>query len=546
MKALVVLLSVLVGCGTFEPVDMPGEGSLAGCLNSPSARGPAGVAVFIVSDGVAVRQTVTDASGCFSFEAVASGRYLLVANDVRGLGLVEPVRLYAGQRLKLSARTLASLTLNPTLPGLRGVLGGEALGPVGVHDRLSCQDAAGTARLSSVTTNLLHTIDAQTGATTVTKPVVLAQLQPPPSQRQRQGFDEVGSLRWSNTNELVAPPFDGGVWRLIEATEQVFTAEPYVDDPQSSGWPFGAHVFGAAGRVWVTRACQVVANGECVRADVAAEGLTFTRWSAQGPNVHTVPLAAGETAPWVWLSDDGVTWHALIESQAGVAVWRVDQGGAPVVLKTLPGVRVKPTAPVSPVDDILSNAPPSFLRSFRLEDIATGQVLWGRLDAEGHVALVPFPVWPAGARPVPDALSSLTAPALQWVERVPPSSWRVTQVEHLGASTRTRTLILQDRDEPNYAIADTLEDSEYFPGFIVVDSTSSALSVLSTSRGPAVMEAGAPFESARPFSTLGIGARPVCVVGNSLFAVGAGATDLGQQAWRYDIRRIADELARAP
>jgi hypothetical protein len=543
MKPLLISLMTLVGCGTFEPVDMPGEGSLAGCLSSPSARGPAGVAVFIVSDGVAVRQTATDASGCFSFEAVASGRYLLVANDVRGLGFIEPVRLYADQRLKLPVRTLASLTLNPTLPTLRGVLSGEALGPVGNHDRLSCQDAAGTARLSSVTTNVLHTIDAQTGATTVTKPVVLAQLQPPPPRRQFQAFEEVVSLRWTDTTELVTPPFDGGVWRLVEATEQAFTADPYVDDPQRSGWRVGSRVFGAAGRVWVTQACQLVASGDCVRADVAVNAITFTRWSSQGPGAHTVPLAAGETAPWVQVSDDGVTWHVLVESQAGVAVWRVDQRGAPMVLMTFPGVRVKPT---DPLEGILSGAPPSFLRSFRLEDVATGQRLWGRLDAEGSVALVPFPVWPAGARPIPDAPSSLTAPALQWVERVPPSSWRVTQVEHLGASTRTRTVILPDRDEPNYAIADTQEDSEYFPGFGFVDSTSSALSVLSTSRGLTVMEAGAPFETALPFSTLGLSVRPVCVVGNSLFAVGWGASDLRQQAWRYDIRRIADELARAP
>jgi len=230
-----------------------------------------------------------------------------------------------------------------------------------------------------------------------------------------------------------------------------------------------------------------------------------------------------------------------------LAVWKVDQRQAPVVLRTFPGLRVKPAGLGSPVDDLLTSAPPSFLRSFRLEDIATGQLLWGQLDGQGNVALVPFPVWPASARPVPDTFSSLTAPALQWVERVPPSSWRVTQVEHLGGSTRTRTVILPDRDQPKWPFPDSLlKDAELFPGFRVVDSASSGLSVLSTSRGLAVMQTGAPFETARPFSTLGIGVRPVCAVGDSLFAVGAGATDLGQQAWRYDIRRIADELARAP
>ena len=113
--------AVLLGCGTFEPVDEPGLARLSGCLVGADASPFSQAPVFLVGeDGVARVETRTDAQGCFELRT-DSGLATLVANDFRGRGLVEPVKLYAHQHLTLGTRTVWSLALEPRVRAMRGV-----------------------------------------------------------------------------------------------------------------------------------------------------------------------------------------------------------------------------------------------------------------------------------------------------------------------------------------------------------------------------------------------------------------------------------------
>lgn len=537
---------LVAACGSFTPVDEPGEGSVSGCLVRADGSAARAVPVFALRDQAVVVEGRTGDDGCFALRGVPSGRVTLVANDFRGEGLLEVLRLYASQSLALSPRTLYALTLDPTLPTLRGVGAGEALGDA---SSVECDEDRAEARVLGL--DATTHVDAQTGARELIPSAVLTTTSPPPP-RYFYNPGAITQLRWRDTGQSVPLPEGLDCWSDLRANPDAFAASVGVRGPTGfcsarqrvHGFRAG-HVVTLEGPLGPAEPCTLMGE-RCVRVEVADRNARARIATAQGEQpVQLITFEPEEVAVTQVLNEAAGTVTFITNSPSGARVWqaRFAQSGSGRVLGTFAGRMAQG----------VSGAPGPEAGNGRfvialLDGGAEGSS-WLRVGlVDGSVSVQPFEL-PSLTDPsgVAFRVGGAAAPAAVGLARLPSLAWGVEVLEHLGTTLRRRTTTLAPSAEPNFALSSQDQNplAAFFPGFEWVPMPAAGLEVFATRSRLFVLAAGAPFSSAREVATLGVASRPVCAVGNSLVVQGY-APDLNGQLLRYDMRRIADELAAAP
>ena len=513
--------AALLGCGTFEPVDEPGPARVSGCLVGADASPFSQAPVFLVGeDGVARVETRTDARGCFELRT-DSGLATLVANDFRGRGLVEPVKLYAHQHLPLGTRTVWSLALEPRVGAMRGVGLAELTTEVqSGASRVTCDLAR--REVSVAASASVVTLDATTGALRVSAPLVRLSARDPFGS-----FD----VRWADTDTVVQPEGEG--WAALQHTARAFT-----------GW---AQLPMAGGRYWYVsrsqafplegRPCLLLEDSSCLRVTAAGNGLRVEQWFPDAPmQTRLLPLD-GELVAAV-PSPDGRWLLGLTNGALEARAWRVrleQSTTAPESLGVWPGARLQPfEGSATGARDVVHVS---------LEQAGAAQ--WARFEvATGAASLVPLPDRGAAELLVPT--SPWTGAVLSWFTAEGTGDalrWRVTLAEHLGTDVRLREVVLPARKSPNYNGITSGPLTPWFPGFEFV--TGGGLDVFASNDQLFLLTSGAPLSSALRLSTASSGSTPLCQVDRSLVV----ATDDGngrRLVVRYDAQRLFEELSRAP
>ncbi len=512
---------LLAACGTFEPVAEYGAATAQVCLRRPNGEPAIRLPTFVVVDRRPYAESRTDERGCVVIEAPV-GRSLLVAHDFRGLGLVEPLRLYAGQQLRVE-RVISPLALNPLVPELRGVGTGERLAvaaPIG--GALRCLNERA---ISIITTEQALRVDAYSGAVDAGEGILSLR----PHSAPWLGF----ALEVQGTS--VQP--EGTGWRALEAAESAFTG--FTIDGAANG-ALGGQWYGSAHGVWrLNERCQLLSNGRCVSA--ASDGGTFVvtiHTPEEGPRQTVHALDARPFAMVPTLAGTRLT--LFTEDDAGVGVWRIGPEGARS-LAHIPGVRRRPA----------EWSPGAADQPTLVVVDASERMQWIRADPElDEVTIVDLPRLSPAALLQPRADRS---PSVRiGVERVDPDTWRVTIFEHRGGSLRARSLDvplgpLQAWSELGRDVADRL----HFPGIDFLPAGPAGVEILRVGRELRLLAEGAPLREGRPMATLGTAVSPACLAGSSLMVFADPADPTAYETGsahvvRYDISRIAHELAITP
>lgn len=525
MKRLLVLAWALSACGVLQPVNEAGPAKLSGCFTSAAGVPAAQVPVFLATDEVATHETRTGDDGCFSFDAEA-GQWLLVANDFHGEGFIEPVTLYAGEQRAFGTRVTWALPADPRVAGVRGLgLSERVERALLLQGRVTCDVDAAEVRLT--TGSGLRVLDAVTGATRSRRAVV---------ELTSAAIDSrsVG-LRWVSTGERVQP--EGDAWVNVSLVGDAFvgTASTALG-PGSNVQVLDTWYGSAAGLTRLgARGCVLFDDGACVRVTTQSAMLGVERWRPTGQPWSRALGFDGEVVTWS-ATPDGRWLAWWVNGPTGASAWRVslvDESATVESLGAWAGARFV---------SLGEGSEPGVLREVVHLALEGAASQWARFDlGTGRVSLVPLPSWGNAQRLM--TRSGVPQASLGWVVKEG-AGWRVTVVEHLGASVRQRELVLWPRGAPDYVSASSFIDA-WFPGFELAPGVAGGVEAWASGGRLFVQPTGAPFESARPVSTSALRVVPACIVGPSLLAFGGGAP-LETDVLRFDVAQIFAELNRAP
>lgn len=526
MRALTAVwcLGVLVGCGTFEPVDEPGPTRVSGCLAGADGSPFSQAAVFLVGeDGVARAETRTDAQGCFDLRT-DSGLATLVANDFRGRGLVETVKLYANRHLTLGARTVWSLALEPRVRAMRGVGLAEFTDELLLWPGRTTCDAERREVRVATGTNVV-TLDATTGAPRAREALVRLSARGPSGPDVLFGGMDV---RWADTGARVQPEGEG--WTSLQLSARAFTGWTLVPPGQGRFW----YVSRSQAVALEGAACLLLGDSSCVRLTPEASALRVEQWFPEAAAQSRVLPLDGVLAAAV-PSPDGRWLLGLSNGATGARAWRVRLDQNTTALESLgdwPGGQLQTfEVGATGARDLVHVG---------LEQGGLAQ--WVRLEvATGAVGVVPLPDRGGAELIVPT--HQVSGAVLSWFRAEGSGDalrWRVTLAEHLGGEARVREVTLPARETPDYGNS---PPNQWFPGFEFV--TGGGLDAYATNDQLFLLASGAPLSSAVRMSTASSDSAPLCLVDRSLMV----ATDDGngrRLVVRYDAQRIFEELRGTP